>query len=113
MKECGFCGELHDKKGKFCSDSCKMKDYRRRNATVTFGSDCVTVGALRFEDLPFDVRVQISSVSRDAEDFELRVGRALRYQLLFPESNNTSTLCSCRVCREKNSELALRPEFGE
>lgn len=43
MAKCGYCSTEHSRKGKFCSDSCKQKDYRRRNTTVTEPSRNVTV----------------------------------------------------------------------
>lgn len=41
--KCLYCSVEHDRKGKYCSNSCKMKDYRRRNATVTVETLNVTV----------------------------------------------------------------------
>ena len=34
-KKCLYCSENHDRRGDYCSDSCKQGAYRRRNATVT------------------------------------------------------------------------------
>ena len=110
-KVCGYCGEPNSRKGKYCTDSCKMKDYRRRNATVTEEGQSVTVGCNRnvtvedmFESLPFDVKVQINAIAKDKDeqDWQLRVGRAYRYQRMFPSRPNTSTICACRKCQKKN-----------
>lgn len=43
VKTCNYCGLEHNRRSRFCSDSCKMKDYRRRNATVTVQVESVTV----------------------------------------------------------------------
>ena len=47
MTKCGYCSEKHDRKGKFCSDVCKQRDYRRRTVTptVTESNRNVTVEA--------------------------------------------------------------------
>ncbi len=42
MAKCMYCSEQHERKGKYCSDSCKQKAYRR-NTTVTDDSRNVTV----------------------------------------------------------------------
>ena len=35
MAKCMYCSEKHDRKGKYCSDVCKQRDYRRRTVTPT------------------------------------------------------------------------------
>lgn len=110
-KACGYCGEPHDRKGKYCSDSCKMKDYRRRNTTVTESEPSVTVETLRFEDLPFDVRIQINATARNQDDWNDRVERAIAYQAMYPERKNTSTICASVNCQKKNADLAVRPVY--
>lgn len=118
MSKCLYCSNKHDRKGKYCSDSCKQKDYRRRNTTVTDNMPSVTVKAVcsvtvddMFDSLPFDVKIQINAIARDEQDWQLRVERAYHYQQIFPERPNTSTICSCKKCQKKNAELAVRPEF--
>lgn len=117
-KICLYCSESHEKKGKYCSDSCKMKDYRRRNSTVTENGQSVTVEANRsvtvddmFESLPFDVKIQINSIFKDEQDWQLRVGRAYHYQQIFSDRPNTGTICSCKKCQAKNAEFSVKPEF--
>ena len=45
MAKCMYCSEKHDRKGKYCSDVCKQRDYRRRTVTptVTVEPESVTV----------------------------------------------------------------------
>ncbi|KKK79253.1 hypothetical protein LCGC14_2835390, partial [marine sediment metagenome] len=43
MSKCMYCSEKHNRRGKYCSDICKQRDYRRRNATVTESNHNVTV----------------------------------------------------------------------
>ena len=53
---------------------------------------------MTFEELPFDVKIQICSVSTDKQDFNMRVATASHYNKLFPEKKNATTICSCKKC---------------
>ena len=101
--KCAYCSGEHDKRGKYCSDACKQRDYRRRqnrNASVTDNKRNVTVTRVTdmFKALPFDVQIQINAIARDKEDWRKRVVRATAYQGQFPNNKNTGAVCSCSVC---------------
>lgn len=62
----------------------------------------------KHEELPFDIQVQISSVSVSEQDFNMRVAAALRYQKLF-NNKNATTICSCPDCIKP----VAKPDFKE
>ncbi|MHC4639988.1 MAG: hypothetical protein ACYTBV_21250 [Planctomycetota bacterium] len=108
--KCLYCSEEHDRKGKYCSDSCKQKAYRR-NATVTDNNRNVTVSPTVtqrgidiqcFVNLPINVQRTVHRLSDIPEELFRRTAIAINYQHLFPDRYyNTGVALSHHKYKDK------------
>lgn len=82
--QCGIDFEPKRADARFCSDKCR-KASKRANADIIpdkIKSD--TPKNVR-DNLPDWIMLEINAVATDEQDRQIRIGRALGYQRLFPE----------------------------